>query len=73
MDQSDQINALRHRFDLGQYYENNSGEGWLSTLVWNVRNNYCAWPDGKIQALTVKMLVEGFLAEIEEIKKKYEQ
>lgn len=55
--ESDAINALAHEFP-------NNG-GWLSTLVWNVRNDYLTWPDGKIDARAVRLIVEGFLAEIE--------
>lgn len=58
MSETDAINALRHEYDL------NGHTGWLSTLVWNTRNNYLAWPDGKIEARAVRMIVEGFLAEI---------
>lgn len=61
--EADQINALRTRIPLPK------GElGWLSTLVWNVRNEYLMWPDGKIPAQTVQRIVEGFLTEIEMLK-----
>lgn len=58
-DESGAINALRTAYE---------GSGWLSTLVWNVRNEYLAWPDEK--NTSVRMIVEGFLAEIEAMRKK---
>lgn len=57
--QLDEINALSTRLPDG---------GWLSTLVWNTRNNYLAWPDGTFPAQQVQLIVEGFLAEIEAIR-----
>lgn len=58
--ESEAINALRAKY---------TDYGWLSTLVWNTRNNYLAWPDSKIDATAVRMIVEGFLAEIQELKR----
>lgn len=59
-DESDQINALRHEFPSG---------GWLTNLVWNVRNNYSAWPEGTTPNETVRMIVEGFLAELAGVRR----
>lgn len=63
-EQTKQIDALQHR-----YAEGPPGYGgWLSTLVHNLRNAYLAWPDGKTENASVQALVEGFLAEIEELR-----
>lgn len=56
--ESDRINALQHQFGEDGYH------GWLSTLTWNIRNRYSAHPDGVIEASAVRLLVEGFLAEV---------
>lgn len=63
------INALRHEFVVGEDSSGNDITGWLSTLVWNTRNNYLMWPDSTFSAKQVRMLVEGFMAEIERLKK----
>jgi hypothetical protein len=55
---SDQINALRTRIGSGD------GAGYLSNQVWNMRNRYLANPNGTFTAVEVRVLVEGFLAEI---------
>lgn len=56
--EADAINALRHEFGPEEY------GGWLSTLVWNVRNRYSAFPQNPIEAESVRLLVVGFLAEV---------
>lgn len=39
--------------------------GYLSTLVWNIRNRYSASPDAAtFTADEMRMVVEGFLAEV---------
>lgn len=54
----DDINALRTE------YGEDGGMGWLSTLVWNTRNNYLAMPDCTFSATQMRMVVEGFMAEL---------
>ena len=44
-------------------------KGWLSTLVWNVRNAYLAWPEGKTENRSVRWMVEGFLEEIQDLER----
>lgn len=42
--------------------------GWLSTLVWNISNRFLAHPDGTFTAGEMRMVVDGFLAEIAAMK-----
>ena len=60
----DEMNALEQRIDLGDGHS----PGWLSNLVWNTRNNYLAHPETTFDARTVRMLVEGFMAEIRRLR-----
>lgn len=53
------INALRTTFE---------DTGWLSTLVWNTRNNYLGVPGHTFTGAQMRMVVEGFLAEIASLR-----
>jgi len=44
------------------------GGGWLSTLVWNTRNDYLGLPGSTFSAERVQMICEGFLAEVEHLR-----
>lgn len=54
-DELAEINALRTTYE---------DTGWLSTLVFNTRNSYLAFSQVTFSAAQVRMLVEGFLAEL---------
>lgn len=62
------INALLHEYVVGETRSGQPITGWLSTLVWNTRNNYLAFPESTFEAKQVRMLVEGFMAEIAELR-----
>lgn len=55
------IDALTTKFES----PNGSPGGSLATLVFNTRNSYMALPDRTFDSTTVRMIVEGFLAEID--------
>lgn len=63
----DLINSLRTEYAIegGIPERPDSTGGWLSTLVWNIRNRYLAWPDtATFTADEMRMVVEGFLSEV---------
>lgn len=51
----DAVNALTTEYD---------PKGWLSTLVWNIRNKYLTWPTMKFTSGEMRMVIEGFMAEL---------
>lgn len=55
----DEINALNTSWPMGP-----NTTGYLSNLVWNLRNQYLMWPNSTVDASSVKRLVEGFMAEL---------
>lgn len=60
--ESEQINRLRTRVMPDR-------KGWLSTLVWNLRDSYLAWPEDKTDNRSVRWVVEGFLEEIRDLER----
>jgi hypothetical protein len=63
------INALQHKFVMErQHTEGDPISGYLSTLVWNTRNNYLAVPGCSFSAEQVRAIVEGFMAEVARIE-----
>jgi hypothetical protein len=42
------------------------GKGYLSNLVWNIRNRYLSQPESTFTATEVQQLVEGFMSELEQ-------
>lgn len=63
-DGPDAINALQTTYDP----QGDVTEGWLSTLVWNTRNTYLGMPDATFPAEHMRMVCEGFLAEVARLR-----